>query len=235
VNRLAYNGDVAAGRLAVFQGASESFSGIMRDGPRAVPVIERLLEEKKKWDGTAPIPPSQNEICSRPNLHPNQRAAHQLEAIWPSIKQETQRESQLAWSANFKKQSPCSASVRDAEDSPNSTTLTLQRTMNRLSALKWQLLVGIGLAVIAVAIYSVFIPIVYAGPEPKPEKPAVKETLTGAVLYTINCSRCHSERYPTEFTVANWRNIMIHMRVRANLPAAQAREILKYLEEDAGK
>jgi hypothetical protein len=57
VNRLAYNGDVAAGRLAVFQGASESFSGIMRDGPRAVPVIERLLEEKKKWDGAAPIPP----------------------------------------------------------------------------------------------------------------------------------------------------------------------------------
>jgi mono/diheme cytochrome c family protein len=113
-------------------------------------------------------------------------------------------------------------------------TLTLQKTMNRLSALKRQLLVGIGLAVIAVAIYSVFIPIVYAGPEPKPEKPAVKETLTGAVLYTINCSRCHSERYPTEFTVANWRNIMIHMRVRANLPAAQAREILKYLEEDAG-
>jgi hypothetical protein len=34
--------------------------------------------------------------------------------------------------------------------------------------------------------------------------------------------------------VAHWRNIMIHMRVRANLPAAQAREILKYLEEDAG-
>ena len=45
----------------------------------------------------------------------------------------------------------------------------------------------------------------------------------------------HAERYPPEFSAANWRNIMIHMRVRANLPAAQAREILKYLEEDAGK
>jgi mono/diheme cytochrome c family protein len=106
--------------------------------------------------------------------------------------------------------------------------------MNRLSSVKPRLLLGIGLAVIAAAIYSALIPIVYAGAEPKPEKPVVKQTLTGAVLYTINCSRCHQERYPTEFTSAQWKTIMTHMRVRANLPAAQAREILKYLQEDAG-
>lgn len=79
------------------------------------------------------------------------------------------------------------------------------------------------------------IPIVYGGPPAAPEKPAESSSLSGATLYAINCSRCHAERYPPEFTVANWRNIMIHMRVRANLPAAQAREILQYLEEDAGK
>jgi hypothetical protein len=28
---------------------------------------------------------------------------------------------------------------------------------------------------------------------------------------------------------------MTHMRVRANLPAEQAREILKYLQEDSGQ
>jgi hypothetical protein len=28
---------------------------------------------------------------------------------------------------------------------------------------------------------------------------------------------------------------MTHMRVRANLPAAQAQEILKYLQQDAGQ
>jgi hypothetical protein len=49
-----------------------------------------------------------------------------------------------------------------------------------------------------------------------------------------DCSRCHQERFATEFTPGQWKTIMIHMRVRAYLPAAQAREILKYLQEDAG-
>ena len=111
------------------------------------------------------------------------------------------------------------------------------KSMNDLSPLKPRLLAGIVLALIAAAICMIRVSVVYAGPPvapAAPEKPAESSTLSGATLYAINCSRCHSERYPTEFTVANWRNIMIHMRVRANLPAAQAREILKYLEEDAG-
>jgi len=62
----------------------------------------------------------------------------------------------------------------------------------------------------------------------------VKKKLTGEELYAVNCERCHSERYATERTKAEWNTIMIHMRVRANLPAAQAREILKYLQENCG-
>ncbi len=74
----------------------------------------------------------------------------------------------------------------------------------------------------------------HAAPEKKTDsKPATKK-LTGAELYAINCSRCHPERYPTEFTSAQWQTIMLHMRVRANLPAAQCKEILKFLKEDAG-
>ncbi len=74
----------------------------------------------------------------------------------------------------------------------------------------------------------------HAGPEKKADsKPATKK-LTGAELYAINCNRCHPERYATEFTTAQWQTIMLHMRVRANLPAAQAKEILKFLKEDAG-
>jgi mono/diheme cytochrome c family protein len=64
-------------------------------------------------------------------------------------------------------------------------------------------------------------------------KPAAKK-LTGADLYAINCNRCHPERYPTEFNAAQWKTLMLHMRVRANLPAAQAKKILKYLEEESG-
>ena len=69
--------------------------------------------------------------------------------------------------------------------------------------------------------------------ETKETKPAPNK-LTGAELYAINCNRCHPERYPTEFNSAQWKTIITHMRVRANLPAKQAREILKYMQEEAG-
>jgi len=61
------------------------------------------------------------------------------------------------------------------------------------------------------------------------------EPLSGAELWTINCSRCHSARNPGEFTAAQWGTIILEMRVRANLPAAQARELEKYLKAGAGK
>ncbi len=74
----------------------------------------------------------------------------------------------------------------------------------------------------------------HAEPEKKTDQKPAPKKLTGAELYAINFNRCHPERYATEFTSAQWKTIMIHMRVRANLPAAQAKEILKFLKEDAG-
>ena|SRR5579871_624128 len=70
-------------------------------------------------------------------------------------------------------------------------------------------------------------------PTAAPEKP--KHELTGAELYSMHCNRCHPERYPTERTAAQWKSILLHMRVRANLPAEQARTILKYLQENSGR
>src|SRR3974390_2239899 len=83
----------------------------------------------------------------------------------------------------------------------------------------------------------------HAEETPKPQKPspAVKpekkpaKTLTGAELYAINCNRCHPERYAPERTAEQWKTILLHMRTRANLPAAQARAILQFLQEDSGK
>lgn len=69
---------------------------------------------------------------------------------------------------------------------------------------------------------------------PEKKKTETKKKLTGAELYAINCNRCHPERYATEFTSAQWKTIMTHMRVRANIPAKQAKLILKYLQEDSG-
>jgi cytochrome c5 len=69
---------------------------------------------------------------------------------------------------------------------------------------------------------------------PPATAPKISKQLTGAELYAINCNRCHAERSPTERTAAEWQTILMHMRVRANLPAAQARMILKYLQENSG-
>ena len=65
--------------------------------------------------------------------------------------------------------------------------------------------------------------------------PVKVEPLSGAQLWAMNCNRCHMARNPGELTAAQWRTIFRHMRVRANLPADQAREIQKYLESGAGK
>ena len=62
-----------------------------------------------------------------------------------------------------------------------------------------------------------------------------KAGLSGIELWSIHCNRCHTYRGSNEFTAAHWQNILMHMRVRANLPAAQAREVLKYLQQGAGK
>ena len=70
---------------------------------------------------------------------------------------------------------------------------------------------------------------------PAVEKSKVKPPLTGAELYSINCNRCHPERYPTERTAAQWKTIMLHMQVRANIPVSQARLILKYLQDNSGR
>jgi mono/diheme cytochrome c family protein len=70
--------------------------------------------------------------------------------------------------------------------------------------------------------------------EAKPAEKKATKKLSGSELYAIHCNRCHAERYATEFSPNQWKTLITHMRVRANLPAAQAKQILKYLQEDAG-
>ena len=117
------------------------------------------------------------------------------------------------------------------------------KNIHRLNSIRPGWRPGIVLALLATVLFAASIAVVVAGDTnappaqvaiAKPAKKAEKKKLTGAELYQINCNRCHAERYPTEFTPAQWKTIVTHMRVRANLPAAQAREILKYLQEDSG-
>jgi mono/diheme cytochrome c family protein len=101
---------------------------------------------------------------------------------------------------------------------------------------------GLGLAVLVTAMYSASIALAPAADAKsdkstaqKTEKKSEKKPLTGAELYAIHCGRCHPERYATEFKAVQWKTIVFEMRVRANLPANQAKAILKYLQEDSGK
>ena len=111
--------------------------------------------------------------------------------------------------------------------------------MIRTISPKRRLWAGVGLAVIVADLCLLCAPVVYGGGDAKtsktPEKSTESQTgLSGADLYAINCNRCHAERYPKEFQASQWKTIMIHMRVRAGLPASQARAILKYLQEESG-
>lgn len=74
-----------------------------------------------------------------------------------------------------------------------------------------------------------------AVPAPKKAEPKAKKKLSGAELYSMNCNRCHPERYAPERTEAQWQTILLHMRTRANIPAEDARTILKFLQENSGK
>ena len=70
---------------------------------------------------------------------------------------------------------------------------------------------------------------------PDTGKAAVNPQISGAELYSMHCNRCHPERYPTERTAAQWKTIMLHMQVRANIPVSQAKQILKYLQDNSGR
>lgn len=52
----------------------------------------------------------------------------------------------------------------------------------------------------------------------------------GARLWPVYCNYCHKARPASEFSPPKWETIMLHMRVRANLPAEDARAIRAYLE-----
>ena len=74
--------------------------------------------------------------------------------------------------------------------------------------------------------------VLFAATQKGETKPAAKPAHTGAELYAVNCNRCHAERYATERTDAQWKTIMLHMRTRAQIPATDAKAILKYLQEN---
>jgi hypothetical protein len=53
--------------------------------------------------------------------------------------------------------------------------------------------------------------------------------LRGAKLWGAYCGLCHNARAGSEFNRLEWDTLLLHMRVRANLPAADAEALRVFL------
>lgn len=53
----------------------------------------------------------------------------------------------------------------------------------------------------------------------------------GAQTWANNCDRCHEMRDPGDFGANQWRVIVTHMRIRAGLTGAEARDVLEFLQK----
>jgi len=98
--------------------------------------------------------------------------------------------------------------------------------MKWLYSLKWRPRAWVSLAVLTAALYTAPIALMAGADQ------TTRKQRDGGQLYQINCARCHTERYPTERTDAQWKTILLHMRTRAQIPAKDARAILNYLQEN---
>lgn len=52
----------------------------------------------------------------------------------------------------------------------------------------------------------------------------------GAQVYANQCGRCHNMRSSVERTDAQWRVIVSHMRIRANMTRSEAEAVLAFLQ-----
>lgn len=52
----------------------------------------------------------------------------------------------------------------------------------------------------------------------------------GAKAWAQICANCHEMRDPKELRDDQWKPVVTHMRLRAGLTGAQARDILKFLQ-----
>jgi len=69
--------------------------------------------------------------------------------------------------------------------------------------------------------------------ERSPARPAegvsYVDSVTGGELFSMYCSQCHNARPLSERPFSNYRNVVAHMRVRANLTGEEAAKILEFM------
>ncbi len=89
---------------------------------------------------------------------------------------------------------------------------------------------------IGIASLSIFFLLISACSFSSPPREAVNQQTPQAVqkagvqLWADNCARCHNIRPPESYSDTQWDVAVLHMRVRANLAANDARAIAEYLK-----
>ncbi len=58
------------------------------------------------------------------------------------------------------------------------------------------------------------------------------QSARGVKAWANNCASCHNLRPAKELRDDQWRVVVSHMRVRADLTGQEARDILKFLQEN---
>jgi hypothetical protein len=53
---------------------------------------------------------------------------------------------------------------------------------------------------------------------------------SGATLWSENCQRCHNLPPPTMYNDDQWKSIVTHMQVRANITKEEAKKIMEFLQ-----
>jgi hypothetical protein len=64
----------------------------------------------------------------------------------------------------------------------------------------------------------------------EPKAMSVAPPMSGAQLWSDNCSRCHNIRPPQSYNDAQWAVVTHHMRLRANLTGEETRLITEFLQ-----
>ena len=59
--------------------------------------------------------------------------------------------------------------------------------------------------------------------------------LSGAALYELKCSRCHTAYKPTKYSPAEWKTIVKEMGPLSGLTKKSEKEIMDYLSESSTK
>jgi len=73
-------------------------------------------------------------------------------------------------------------------------------------------------------------PVNAQGAQNEAPQAAMAQFARGATSWADNCARCHNMRSPGELRDDQWRAVVAHMRVRAGLTGAEARDILAFLQ-----